>query len=45
VAARGFSDDQLRTAKQKMGVVVFKTGMTEGWCWSLPQYAPKEADK
>jgi len=40
--ARGFSEMQLRTAKQKMGIVVYKAGMAEGWMWALPQHAPKE---
>jgi len=39
---RGFSEMQLRTAKQKMGIVVYKDGMTGGWVWALPQDAPKE---
>jgi putative DNA primase/helicase len=40
-AARGFSDNQLRTAKQKLGIVVFKAGMAGGWMWALPQHAPE----
>ncbi len=37
----GFSEDQLRRAKDKMGVVAYKDGMVGGWMWALPQHAPK----
>jgi hypothetical protein len=42
-AACGFSKDQLKRAKQKMGVVAFKEkGTLDGqWLWALPQRAPK----
>jgi hypothetical protein len=43
-AVRGFSKDQQKRAKQKMGVVAFKEGMVDGrWFWALPQHAPQEA--
>ena len=38
----GFSEDQLRRAKDKMGVVAYKDGVMGGWMWALPQHAPKE---
>jgi DNA polymerase bacteriophage-type len=42
--AHGFSKEQLRYARQKMGVVVFKEkGKFEGgWFWALPQHAPQD---
>ena len=41
-AACGFSKDQLKRAKQKMGVVAFKEGKLDGrWFWALPEHAPK----
>jgi hypothetical protein len=41
-AVRGFSKDQLKRAKRKLGVVAFKEeGKLEGcWFWALPQHAP-----
>jgi DNA polymerase bacteriophage-type len=44
----GFSYDQLRHAKTKLGVVAFKKrgeGLDTPWMWALPQHAPPEADK
>jgi hypothetical protein len=40
-AARGFSVDQLRRVKRKMGIVTFKEeGRLEGgWFWALPHHA------
>jgi hypothetical protein len=40
--ACGFSVDQLKRAKRKMGVVRFKeTGKIDGqWFWALPEHAP-----
>ena len=44
-AARGFSKDQLKRAKQKMCVVAFKEGLVDGrWIWALPQHAPQAAE-
>jgi DNA polymerase len=40
---RGFTPDQLRRARESMGVVTFKGGFEGGWLWSLPQHAPKDA--
>ena len=39
---RGFTIEQLRRAKRKMGIVAFKqTGTMEGhWFWALAQHAP-----
>jgi hypothetical protein len=41
---RGLSKDQLKRAKQKMGIVAFKEhGKLDGqWFWALPQHAPKD---
>jgi hypothetical protein len=41
-AAQGISEERLRTAKQKMGIVVYKDGMTGRWVWALPQDSPKD---
>jgi DNA polymerase bacteriophage-type len=44
-AARGFSKDQQKRAKQKMCVVAFKEGLVDGrWIWALPQHAPQAAE-
>jgi DNA polymerase len=44
--ARGFSEDQLRRARRKIGAVTFKAkGKLEGgWFWAKPQDVPPEAD-
>jgi hypothetical protein len=41
--ARGFSPDQLRRARESMGVVTFKDGFQGASVWCLPQHAPKDA--
>jgi AAA domain-containing protein len=43
---RGFSLDQLKRAKNKMGVVSFREGFGESgnWLWALPQHAPNQPD-
>jgi DNA polymerase len=43
-AACGYSIDQLKRAKRKMGVVRFKeTGKIDGqWFWALPEHAPAD---
>jgi hypothetical protein len=39
--AHGFSPQQLRTAKRKLGIVVFKEKVFQGqWKWALPEHAP-----
>ena len=40
---RGLSKEQLKHAKQKLGIVAFKEhGKLDGqWFWALPQHAPK----
>jgi hypothetical protein len=46
-AAHGFSYEQLRHAKTKLGVVAFKkrrAGRDAPWMWALPQHAPPEAE-
>lgn len=42
-AAHGFSTDQLKRAKRRMGIVAFKEkGKLDGrWFWALPQHAPR----
>src|SRR5262249_38086314 len=40
---RGFSWDQMKRARSKMGVVSYKGGLDEGWMWALPQHAPASA--
>jgi len=40
--ARGFSSDQLRRARESMGVVTFKDGFQGASVWCLPQHAPKD---
>ena len=46
-AERGFSIEQLRRAKRKMGVVALKqAGTMEGhWLWALAQHAPSKEAK
>ena len=46
-AARGFSDDQLRRAKTKMGVGTFKEkGKIDGqWFWCLPQHQSPQTEE
>jgi DNA polymerase len=45
-AERGFSIDQLKRVKRKMGIVTFKQeGTLEGhWFWALPQHAPAKSE-
>ena len=45
-AERGFTIDQLKRAKRRMGIVTFKqTGTMEGhWFWALPHHAPDKTD-
>jgi putative DNA primase/helicase len=44
-AAHGLSKDQLRRAREKMGVGVFKERTEDGrWFWALPQHMPKEEE-
>jgi hypothetical protein len=45
-AERGFTIEQLRRAKRKMGIVAFKqAGTMEGhWFWALAQHAPDKTD-
>jgi hypothetical protein len=45
-AERGFTIEQLRRAKRKMGIVAFKqTGTMEGhWFWALAQHTPAKAN-
>jgi hypothetical protein len=44
-AAHGLSKAQLKYAKEKMGVGVFKEKTEDGrWFWALPQHMPKEED-
>ena len=31
----GFTQKQLRTAREKLNVVVEKSGMDGGWCWKM----------
>jgi DNA polymerase bacteriophage-type len=42
--AHGFSRDQLKYAKKKIGTVAFKEKgkFDGGWFWALPQYAPQQ---
>jgi hypothetical protein len=44
-AARGFSKDQLKRAKQKMCVGTFKEGgkLDGGWLWALAEHTPPQA--
>jgi hypothetical protein len=44
-AACGFSMDQLKRAKKKIGIGAFKAEGVEhgGWLWALPQHAPQDA--
>jgi DNA polymerase len=45
-AAHGFSVDQLKRARQKMCIVVFKEQAWQGrWMWALPQHAPPQEPK
>ena len=39
-AVRGFSWDQVKRAKSKMGVMSYKNGLADGWFWALPQHVP-----
>jgi putative DNA primase/helicase len=42
-AARGFSEDQLKRAKTKMGVMAFKAQEFQGaWFWCLAEHHPKQ---
>ena len=44
-ALRGFSEEQLKRAKTKMGIVPFKEQKFQGaWFWCLPQHHPKQAE-
>jgi DNA polymerase len=44
-AVRGFSVDQLKRAKRKMGVVAYKDGWQGIWLWALPQHVPAETPR
>jgi putative DNA primase/helicase len=44
-AARGFSIDQLKRARQKIGVVVFKRRgehLSSPWLWAMPEHVPSD---
>jgi hypothetical protein len=43
-AVCGFSEDQLRGAKTKMGVETFKEKFDGPWFWSLPQHRPQHTE-
>jgi hypothetical protein len=40
----GCSENTVRRAKNALGIIVKKTGMTGGWEWSLPPKMPKQAE-
>ena len=41
---RGFTADQLRRAKEKVGIASFKKEFTGIWYWALPEHAPDKTD-
>ena len=44
-AVQGISEERLRTAKEKMGVVAYHEKTVPGrWFWALPQHAPAKGD-